>query len=248
MANPVRWIAAFLFAVLPCGCGLNFYSQAEEARLGLQAYEIEIEKYPQVTSGPEFAQVQRVFQSITQAANQPNFDWDFRLLQSETPNAFCLPGGKIAVFTGILPLTQTDDGLAAVMGHEVAHATLRHGGQRMTSATIAQVLGAGLAVGTSMSDMDDDARNAVMAAFGIGTPLYLLSYSREHETEADELGLRYAIRAGYDPYAAVALWKRMAEASGGERTPEWLSTHPHSLRRAAMLEKMIPTLMAEEGQ
>ena len=241
-----RWLATFLLMVLPAGCGLNLYSEAEEANLGLQAYQFEIGKYRQITTGPDYDMVQRVFQKITRAAHRDDFAWEFRLLESDKPNAFCLPGGKVAIFTGILPLTQSEDGLAAVMGHEVAHATMRHGGQRMTGAQIMQAVSVGLDAGLSIAEMNEDVRNSVLAAFGTGAPLYLLSYSRGHETEADEEGIRYAIRAGYDPYAAVDLWQRMARASGVANQPEWLSTHPHSLERAANLEKMIPRILAEE--
>jgi predicted Zn-dependent protease len=133
------------------------------------------------------------------------------------------------------------------MGHEVAHATMRHGGKRMTNAMILQATAAAIGVGLSMSEMSTEAQAGLMAAFGVGTQVGVsLPFSRGHETEADLEGIRYAVRAGYDPYEAVRLWERMAQDGNGG--PEWLSTHPDSLGRAKKLEQEIPRIVQEEGK
>lgn len=240
-----RALALSLLAPLCAGCGsLNLFSPAEEARLGEEAYAAVVAEYPEVTTGPDYQMVQRVGHRIA-AASGVDFDWEFKLLQSDEVNAFCLPGGKVAVYTGILPVTRDEDGLAAVLGHEVAHATERHGGKRMTQYAILEVALTAAGAGLSMADMSDEARQGVLTAFGLGSQLGILAYSRDHETEADEVGIRYTIRAGYDPYAAVRLWERMAELGGGGQL-EWLSTHPNPLDRARNLEQKIPQILAAE--
>ncbi len=239
-------VAALL--LLPTACAnLNLYSEQEEAQLGIQAYAEETSKYPLVTTGAQYEMVQRVGTKIA-AASGKDYAWEFKLLKADdVPNAFCLPGGKVAVYTGILPITQNEAGLAAVIGHEVAHATERHGGKRMTQSTLTQAALAAVGAGLSFSTMDDEAKQGVLAAFGVGAQLgVLLPYSRGHETEADEVGIRYAIRAGYDPYEAVRLWERMAQLGSGG--PQWLSTHPASEERARNLQAKIPQILAAEGK
>jgi predicted Zn-dependent protease len=238
--------ALLLFAAAGCA-NLNLYSEAEEAQLGAQAYTEETGKYPQITSGPQYDMVQRVGHKIA-AASGKNYEWEFKLLKADdVVNAFCLPGGKVAVYTGILPITQNENGLAAVVGHEVAHATQRHGGKRMTQGLLTQVALTAINAGVSYSQMSNEAKQGVMAALGVGAQVgVLLPYSRGHESEADEVGIRYAIRAGYDPHEAVRLWERMAQLGSGG--PEWLSTHPDSMRRAHDLEAKIPHILAEEGR
>lgn len=238
-----------LAAVSLCsGCAnLNFFSEEQENALGLEAYAEATKEYPLITSGADYAMVQRVGQKIADASGKA-YDWEFRLLRADdTVNAFCLPGGKVAVYTGILKYTQNENGLAAVMGHEVAHATMRHGGKRMTNATILAATLAAVGAGLEMSKMTDAEKAGLMAAFGIGAQVGIaLPYSRGHETEADLEGIRYAVRAGYDPYEAVRLWERMAQGNDGG--PEWLSTHPDSLARAKKLEAEIPRILQEESR
>jgi predicted Zn-dependent protease len=189
--------------------------------------------------------VQRVAQRITRAADE-SFAWDAVLLKADdVPNAFCLPNGRIAIYTGILPITQTEDGLAAVMGHEVAHATMRHGGKRMTQGMLTNAAMAAVDAGLGIAEMDTSTRGTVMSVIGAGAQYgVLLPYSREHETEADVEGIRFAIRAGYDPNAAPALWERMAEL--GDSGPSFLSTHPNPLDRAAKLREVIPQIVEQE--
>jgi len=247
----MRKILELLFAaaLLHCsGCAnLNFFSEERENSLGLEAYAEAVKEYPQITSGADYEMVQRVGRRIA-AASGKDYEWEFRLLRSDkTVNAFCLPAGKVAIYTGILPFTKDENGLAAVMGHEVAHATMRHGGKRMTNAVLVGATVAAVGAGISMSKMTDEEKLGLMAALGVGAEVGLvLPYSRGHETEADLEGVRYAIRAGYDPYEAVRLWERMA--TKGDGGPAWLSTHPDSLERARNLEAEIPRILQEEGR
>jgi len=230
----------------------NLYSEEEEAALGAQFYPEATKGYRELTGTPEAEMVQRIGRRIAEAsgkANDPNYQWEFKLLDSkETVNAFCLPGGKVAVFTGLLDVTQNEDALAVVMGHEVAHATERHGGERMSREGMLQVGLAVAAVGLIASDLDDDQKILAIGLLGAGATLGVtLPWGRSEETEADEVGLRYAIRAGYDPWEAPKLWERMA-AQGGGGMPEWLSTHPDPSNRAENLRNLIPRMLAEEGK
>jgi predicted Zn-dependent protease len=251
MRNVLRPVLALVLAMLATACEslgkLNFYSDEELEPLSLQAYAEETDKHGRVTAGRDYEMVQRVAQKIAAASDETGFKWEARLLKADdVPNAFCLPNGRIAIYTGILPITQTEDGLAIVMGHEVAHAILRHGGKRMTQGTITNAGLAALDAGLGLYEMGPEAKAGVMAAIGIGAQVgVLLPYSRDHESEADVEGLRYAIRAGYDPEAAPKLWERMAKLGGGD-TPEWLSTHPHSEARAQKLREMIPVVREQE--
>ena len=244
MRNFLRF--APLLAALAAGCGnLNIYSDEELEPLSVQAYEEASSQHPLITSGPQYEMVQRVAARITRAADE-NFPWEARLLDApDTPNAFCLPNGRIAVYTGILPITQNEDGLAAVMGHEVAHATMRHGGKRMTQSSLSNAAMSIVGAGLGMTEMGDGAKGTLMTIMGAGAQYgVMLPFSRGHETEADLIGIRYAIRAGYDPWEAPKLWERMAELGSGG--PEFLSTHPDPLNRAKKLREMIPQILEEE--
>ncbi|RPD88538.1 M48 family metallopeptidase [Luteimonas sp. 100069] len=164
------------------------------------------------------------------------FDWEVNVLESDQANAFCLPGGKMAVYTGLLPVAQNSDALAVVMGHEIAHALLRHGAQRMAQQRLTQI---GQMAG-SLSGMDPQQQQMAMAAMGYG---YLLPYARKHETEADNVGLLLAAAACFDPHQAVPLWERMSAASGGQSQPEFASTHPNPGTRIQTLEGLMPKAM-----
>jgi predicted Zn-dependent protease len=157
-----------------------------------------------------------------------------------------LPGGKIVVYTGILPVTQNEAALATVMGHEMAHATSRHGSQRVFEQNLAQTAMSGVAM--SLSDMDYDKQRAIMGALGAGAQYgVLMPFSRKHESEADEIGLLYMARAGYDPQESIRFWKRM-ENTGGNQPPEFLSTHPSHGTRIQQLEAWMPKALAEYGK
>ncbi|MEQ1632126.1 MAG: M48 family metallopeptidase [Planctomycetota bacterium] len=251
MRTLLRFVLILSFSVLG-SCEtfkrLNFYSPEEEAQLGEQAYAeiLQSEGKPEIRSGRDYEMVVRVGRKIAEASGA-NFQWEFKLLDApDVPNAFCLPGGKIAVYSGILPITQNESGLAAVIGHEVAHATEHHGAIRMSQGVVTQVGLTVAAAGVSMADMSDDQKTGFVALLGAGAQVGLvLPYSREHETDADLVGIRFAIRAGYDPWEAPKLWERMNELGSGG--PAWLSTHPNPLDRAEKLRAVIPQILAEES-
>lgn len=252
MLRSLRFVLALPLVFSLAGCetfgNLNLYSDEELEPLSAQAYEEASTQHGVVNSGADYRLVQSVASRIAAAADEPGFKWEARLLRADdTPNAFCLPNGRIAIYTGILPITQTPDGLAAVMGHEVAHAVLRHGGKRMTQGLVTNIASAVIDAGLSTAELEPESKGLLMTAVG-ATAQYavLLPYSREHETEADVLGLRYAIRAGYDPNEAPKLWERMAQLGGGQRPPQWMSTHPDPLERAENLRKLIPRIVEEE--
>lgn len=168
--------------------------------------------------------------------------WEYMLIEENTVNAWCMPGGKIAVYTGLLPVTQNEDALAVVMGHEVAHAIAEHGKERMSQGLVQQMGGQALSV--ALASKPAETQGLFMAAYGLGSQAgVILPFSRANELEADKLGLVYCALAGYNPKEAVALWKRMEAASGGQKQPEWLSTHPTEKNRIAEIEKQLPEVM-----
>ncbi|HZX79299.1 M48 family metallopeptidase [Lysobacter sp.] len=192
-----------------------------------------VQRVPQVTAA--LAQ-QHGQQTPT---DHQNFQWDVAVIQSEQANAFCLPGGKMAVYTGLIPVAQNRDAMAVVMGHEIAHALLRHGSQRMAQQKLVQMgqIAAGMAVG----GMDPQQQQAVMAALGAGAQYgFILPYGRNHETQADKVGLMLAAAACYNPQEAIPLWQRMSELGGGERPPEFASTHPDPANRIQVLQSLMP--------
>lgn len=224
------------------------FPESQLVSLGATAYADETSKYPVITGTAQARMLDRVGQRIATASGR-DFEWEFKLLDApEVVNAFCLPGGKIAVYTGILPFTQNEAGLAAVVGHEVAHATAQHGNERMSQGAVAEVgMSVVQAVLDGTTEMDPSTQGAVMGALGLGVQYgALMPYGREHESEADEIGLRFLIRAGYDPNEAPRLWDRMAEAAPS-RPPEFLSTHPDPANRAQRLRELIPVIQAEES-
>lgn len=217
---------------------INLVSDAQMTQLGLQAWR-EVLAKEKVSRDPRLNEIiTRVGRRIA-AASGENYDWEFVVIDSpKTVNAFCLPGGKIAVYTGILPVAKNEAALAAVMGHEVAHATARHGAERMSQGLVAQF---GMQV-VDGAMKDSRYRGLAVGALGLGAQFgVLLPYSRLHEAEADKIGLLYMAKAGYDPAEAPALWLRMA--GEGQRVPEFASTHPDPLKRAKLLEKSIPDVM-----
>ena len=199
-----------------------------------------------ISTDPTYnAMVRRVGERIAYAAgpDMPNANWEFVVFADPQINAFAMPGGKVAVYEGIFKVAKTDADLAIVMGHEIAHVIAGHGAERVSQ----QVLAAGgaLAVNYGTKDMDSSDRNLIMAAYGAGATLgVLLPYSRLHESEADEIGLIYAARAGYDPLVAMDFWHRMeAEKNGGP--PEFLSTHPSDNTRQRRLKIVMPRALEE---
>jgi predicted Zn-dependent protease len=236
-------------ALLVAGCAsapythrsqLILVSAGEETQLGARAFQEvlsknKIDARPGVT-GP----VESVGRRIARAADRPDYQWQFAVIDDpKQVNAFCLPGGKVAVYTGIFPIAQNTNGLAVVLGHEIAHALARHGAERMTRGLAAQASGAvlGALFGGTPSG------NAVLAAYGLGAQVgVLLPFSRTQESEADHIGLILMARAGYDPHGALAFWQRM-ERAGGSSSPDFLSTHPSHGTREQQIQAWLPEAM-----
>lgn len=229
-------------------------SVEDEEALGLQAYqEILSQERPVDPNSPAARQVREIAQrliaktdeveaALAAETGQPpqyisrGFEWDVNVIQSDQVNAFCLPGGKMAVYTGLFDVAKNTDAMAIVMGHEIAHALLRHGAQRMTQQKVGQIV----QMGGAMSGMDAGSQQMVMAAMGYGV---LLPYARKHETQADYVGLMLAAAACFNPQEAVPLWERMSEASGGAGQPEFASTHPNPGTRIQNLQSLMPKAM-----
>jgi metalloendopeptidase OMA1, mitochondrial len=224
-------------------------SEGQEAALGLQSYREVLSQSRVISSGPEVDMVRRVAERLAAATGDAGkkFEWRVSVVQDPQANAFCLPGGKMVVYTGIIPIAQSDEGLATVLGHEMAHATSRHGSQRLLQTNLANTFLTGAAASVSLSDMDYRNKQTVMAAVGAGAQYgVLLPFSREHETEADLVGLHYMARAGYDPRESIAFWQRMAEASSRrQQPPEFASTHPSHGTRIERLKQEMPRAIEE---
>ncbi|MBI2159979.1 MAG: M48 family metallopeptidase [Candidatus Rokubacteria bacterium] len=208
--------------------------------MGLDAYRQVLRKAKLSTDAAATEQVQRVGRRIAEATGRTDYQWEFNLIEDKQANAFCLPGGKVAVYTGILPVTRDDAGLAAVLAHEVAHAIARHGGERVSEVLLVQVGLAATQVGLSRND--PATVRQVTALLGAGATVgLLLPWSRSQESEADYLGLIYMAKAGYHPAAARDLWMRMEEAARGRGSPpEFLSTHPSAATRIRQIDAWIP--------
>jgi predicted Zn-dependent protease len=183
--------------------------------------------------------VETYMASIGNSSALEGFKWEFNLIQNDTTvNAWCMPGGKVAFYTAIMPICRDEAGVAVVMGHEVAHAIANHGAERMSEQLLAQV---GMeAVGTALGQNPTLGQELLFQAIGAGTQLGLLKFSRTHESEADHMGLIFMAMAGYDPKQAPEFWKRMSAGSGGQKPPEFLSTHPSDETRITQLEKWMP--------
>ncbi len=215
-------------------------SREQEAALGLQSYRQILGQSKVVRQGEAVERVNAIGRRLAKAASDvdPGFKWEFNVIQSDQANAFALPGGKVAVYTGILDIAKNDDGLSAIMGHEIAHAIARHGAERISHQKLVQygTLAAGLALG----EMDVSTQNMVMAALGVGARFgVLLPFSREHESEADYMGLLFLAEACFDPREAPRLWERMGKA-GGKAPAEFMSTHPSSATRIRQFEEWMP--------
>jgi predicted Zn-dependent protease len=219
---------------------LLLVSEAEETKMGIDAYQGILNK-SKVSSDPRLnEQVTRVGKRIAEATGRNDYLWEFKVLEDTQANAFCLPGGKVAVYTGILPITRDDAGLAAVLGHEVSHAIARHGGERMSQTILVQ---SGLAATqTALAGNDPVVVQSVTALLGAGASVgLLLPWSRSQESEADHLGLIYMAKAGYNPIAARDLWVRMGDAARNSAAPPtFLSTHPSAATRVTQIEGWMP--------
>lgn len=220
-------------------------SQQQEAALGLQSYQQVLASARTINSGPDYDSVRRVTSRLAGATGKAGggLDWEVSLVQDNQVNAFCLPGGKVIVYTGILPVTQNEAALATVLGHEMAHATSRHGAQRVFEQNLTQTAMTGVAI--SLSSESYDKQRAIMGALGAGARFgVLMPFSRKHESEADHIGLLYMARAGYDPQESIRFWQRMERASGSQ-PPEFASTHPSHGTRIQQLQSWMAEALQE---
>jgi metalloendopeptidase OMA1, mitochondrial len=251
-----RTALAVLGALLVAGCEtvtetgrsqLNLVSADEEMKLGLTEFQQTKQKTPISKDAQANAMLQRVGKRIAAVANLPNAQWEFVVFESPEANAWCLPGGKVGVYTGILPITKDEAGLATVIGHEVAHATAHHGAERMSQQMAAQL--GGDVAGALVSGKSQTTQSLVGQAYGVASEVgVLLPFSRKQEAEADYIGLLYMARAGYDPEAAVAFWQRFAyfnRQHGGSQGLAFLRTHPLDEQRIQSLKAELPKARAE---
>ena len=220
---------------------LNMVGTHEELRMGLTAFDEIKRKEKEVTGTEEAAMVERVGRRIAAIAdkNIPNAQWEFVLFENDQANAFALPGGKVGVYTGILPITKNEAGLATVLSHEIGHVAARHGGERISEQMVLSGLGMGLSIGLN----DSKYRNVALLVFGVGSTLgATLPFSRMQESEADRIGIMWMAKAGYPPKEAVEFWKRFQEYNEkkGGGPPVFLSTHPADQKRIQDLENLVP--------
>ncbi|WP_177764548.1 M48 family metallopeptidase [Flavobacterium sp. I3-2] len=255
-----------LLGTLMIGCATNpFTGKKTMALVGnnelftssFQQYGEFIKENKVVTGTADAQLVNKVGEKIKKAAETylkangysnylKDYKWEYKLVQDKAANAWCMPGGKIVVYTGILPITKTESGLATVMGHEVAHALANHGQQRMSANVVQQLGAAGLSAATANSSAQT--QELAMAAYGGGSNLIgVLPFSRKHETEADDIGLLLMAIAGYNPSDAVSFWERMAK-QGGSSQPEFLSTHPSNTTRINNLKEQIPIVKRDAAK
>ena len=231
-----------------CGCRsvplterkqMLFSSEGSEAQLGLSAYRQVLKDQPESKNAHFAEMVERVGQRIAKVSGRTDYEWEFRTLAASEQNAFCLPGGKVAVYEGILPVCETEAGLAVVMSHEIGHALARHGGERMSQTKV--VDGGRQALAVVLRNQDATRQEIVLRAYGLGSQYgVLLPYSRRHELEADHIGLMLMSQAGYDPNEAPQFWQRFGASHSGQKPLEYLSTHPSDDRRAGELAARLP--------
>lgn len=216
--------------------------EGEEVALGAQQYRQALSEAKPSTDAHAIDQVKRVGERLAMAANRPEYKWEFNVIDDpKTINAWCLPGGKVAVYSGILPVAHDDEGLAVVLGHEIAHALARHGGERMSQGLVAQLGGAALSA--ALASKPEQTQQLAMQAYGLGATVgVLLPFSREQESEADRIGLILMAKAGYDPQAAVGFWERMETAAGGGGggLEKYLGTHPPTADRIEAIRRHLP--------
>ncbi|MFD2099199.1 M48 family metallopeptidase [Flagellimonas iocasae] len=232
---------------------LNFYPNSQIFPMAFAQYDSFLDENKVITGTSDAQMITRVGQRIASAAERwldangypgylKDYKWEYNLVDDKTVNAWCMPGGKIVFYTGILPITQNEAGIAVVMGHEVAHALADHGAQRMSAGMLQQIG----AVAGNVAIQDPEKRNMFNTAYGLGSQVgVMLPFSRGHETEADRIGLQIMAIAGYNPDEAAQLWQRMKAQSGGQAPPEFLSTHPSNDTRISNLTAWAPAAKQE---
>jgi len=260
-----RFIAALIVTVSLYACSTNaftgrsqltLYSEQEIQTMATQEYRqfLTENKVVAANVSKDAEMVKRVGQRIAKAVTDyaaknnltkeiEGYQWEYNLVDSKEVNAWCMPGGKIVVYTGLLPITQNEAALAVVMGHEIMHAIAKHGNERMSEGMVQQL--GGVALAAAVSSKPAETQDLFMTAYGIGSNVgVMLPFSRKNELEADKFGLYFTAMAGYNPQEAISLWKRMEQASGGSKPPEFLSTHALEENRIKELEKIMPQALA----
>jgi predicted Zn-dependent protease len=231
---------------------LSILPESEMIAMGLASYEEFMKENPVSTDKINSVVVKAVGSDISNAVDfffaangmesrLDGYKWEYSLVESNVPNAFCLPGGKVVIYSGILPYTADKNGLAVVISHEIAHAVARHGNERMSQQLLLQL--GGVALNEAVKNKPEETKNIYNTVYGIGSQVgVLLPYSREHELEADKLGLIFMALAGYDPQTAVGFWERMSTI-GGDKPPEFLSTHPSDATRIRKIKEAMPEIL-----
>lgn len=231
---------------------LNLLPESQLQQMSLAEYKSFLTENKVVSNTEQTKMVKQVGERLAASATEylrqtgnssrvAGYHWEFNLVEDKLVNAWCMPGGKVVVYTGILPVTKTEAGLATVMSHEISHAIAQHGNERMSQQMAAQLGGVALDIATM--NQPEETRTLFMTSYAIGSTLGLiLPFSRKHETEADKMGMAFMAMAGYDPHEAIEFWKRMAQL-GGEKPPEFLSTHPSDATRVTNLRKFLPEAM-----
>jgi predicted Zn-dependent protease len=234
---------------------LNLIPGQSMLSMSLQQYDQFLKEHKVSTDVKKTAEVRRVGMDIQHAVERyfassglsghlSDYKWEFNLVEDKQVNAWCMPGGKVVVYTGILPVANGDAGLAVVMGHEIAHAIAEHGNERMSQGLLAQM--GGVALSTALATKSAATQQLWMSVYGVGAQYgAILPYGRMQESEADHLGLIFMAMAGYDPNEAVTFWERMAANKGGQAPPEFLSTHPSDATRIENIRRLIPGVIAE---
>jgi len=232
---------------------LNLIPAGEMLSMSYQQYDQFLKENSVSKDAQNIAMVKRVGENIQHAVERymaqnnlskrlEGYKWEFNLVESKEVNAWCMPGGKVVVYTGILPLTKDETGLSVVLGHEIAHAIAEHGNERMSQGLLQQM--GGVALSVALKDEPELTQSLFLGAYGVGTTIgIMLPFSRTHESEADHLGLIFMAMAGYDPHEAVSFWQRMSELKAGNEPPEFLSTHPSDKTRINDIKDWIPEAM-----
>lgn len=259
MKRKLTALAVALLFVLACSTvpltgrkQMNLLPESQLQQMSLAEYKSFLTESNVVNNTEQAKLVKKVGDRIAAGATEylkkagygervAGYHWEFNLVEDKLVNAWCMPGGKVVVYTGILPVTKTEAGLATVMSHEISHAIAQHGNERMSQQMLAQV--GGVALDVALMNQPEQTRNLFLTAYSITSTVGLiLPFSRKHETEADKMGMAFMAMAGYDPHEAISFWQRMAQL-GGEKPPQFLSTHPSDETRVANLRKFLPEVM-----
>jgi predicted Zn-dependent protease len=257
--NMYRLVTFAILLAVAIGCStvpltgrrqVNLLPESELIAMGFAGYADFLKENPPSGDKANSDMVKEVGSKIVNAVNRyfeqnglssrlDGYEWEFTLVDDDVPNAWAMPGGKVVVYKGLLPYTETREGLAVVIGHEIAHVVARHGNERMSHGLLVQL--GGIALSEATKEKPEETRNIFLLAYGAGSQIgALLPYSRQHEKEADRLGLIFMAMAGYNPEAAVPFWEKMMSSGGGTKPPEFLSTHPADETRIGLIKGLIP--------